>query len=162
MRGTLTGVLRTLLVVGGFLLLAGGIVTLAFPSLLGVAGIVETSDGAGFTTLLGSESVGASLRGIVWGMTLAAAGLALPGRSTVGLVREQPFTARQRKFVLVGAVLVVGLPVARRVARQFGYESLLVAVLVPVLSVVGGILVVLGASGGLQQAQQVPVENQNS
>lgn len=154
MRGAFSAVCRTALVGGGVALLGVGIVTLALPDLLSAVGVGETGTSTGLLGLLWSETARLSLRAIVWGLTVVAAGLALPGRSAFGLVGEQPFTARQRLFVWTGAALVVGLPAARRAARTVAAVPPLVSLAVSALSLLGAVLVLLGTSGGLQQTHR--------
>ena len=157
MRGTFGAVVRTVLVVGGFVMLLGGIVTLAYPpALSGLAG----GDGSATTASrgVGPQATGSglgpsllvSLGGIVWGMTLVAAGLAMPGRSPYRLVAEQQFTGRQRAFTLLGAFLVVGLPLVVWSATQTGLRSSTAVLGSGLLSIVGAILVLFGTAGGLK------------
>lgn len=157
MRGTLGAVLRTALVVVGFVVLFGGIVSLAYPPLLsGVApgdGPAATQSrstdlratGGGF-----GPSMFVSLGGIIWGLTIVSAGLAMPGQSPYRLIREQPFSPRQRTFTLLGAFFVVGLPIGVWYAIQTGVRSMPAVLATGVLAVVGGLLVLFGTAGGLK------------
>lgn len=166
MRGTLGAVVRTALVVGGFVLLFGGIVTLAYPPLL--SGIAFDDDAAsGDARGTGPQTPGGgmgptlltSLGGIIWGMTIISAGLAMPGRSSYRLVAEQRFTGRQRAFTLLGAFLVVGLPLIVWYALQNGLTSSTVVLGTGLLTIVGAILVLFGTAGGLKYQ---PRNRQNS
>ncbi|MFD1587037.1 hypothetical protein ACFR9U_08575 [Halorientalis brevis] len=164
MRGTLGAVVRTVLVIGGFAMLLGGIVTLAYPpALSGLAG----GDDAGTASARGAgpqatglgPSLLVSLGGIVWGMTIVAAGLAMPGRSPYRLIAEQQFTGRQRAFTLLGAFLVVGLPLVVWSAAQTGLRSSTAILGSGLLSIVGALLVLFGTAGGLKYQ---PRKRQNS
>jgi hypothetical protein len=162
-RGTLGAVARTVLVVGGFVALFGGIVTLAYPPLLsgyvGSSGLEGTRGTGPAVTSLFGPTLFTSLKAIIWGMTTVAAGLAIPGRSSMRLLGEQPFTRRQRVMTLLGAVLVVGLPNGIDLAVRFGVGSIGLFAAAVLLTLVGVVMVVLGTSGGLKYQ---PRTRQNS
>ncbi len=165
MRGTVGAVLRTALVVVGVAVLLTGIVTLAFPQLL----TVLSDDGRqelrvpsqrGGTPGWGMESLVTSFVGIVGGLTIAAAGLAVPGRSSWLLLREQSFTRVQRISVLMGASFAVGLPSLLLAGFDFG-NSLFALLGSVLLAFVGALMVLVGTARGLQTSQRRPPD-QNS
>ena len=166
MRGTLGAVVRTVLMIGGFVMLLAGIVTLAYPPSLTA---VAPGDGTATTPSRGpgpqqpGGAVGptlfVSLGGVIWGLTLVSAGLAVPGRSSYWLVAEQPFTRRQRVVTLLGSFLVVGLPLVVWSAVQTGLESVALILATALLAVVGAVLVLVGAVRGLKYR---PRARQNS
>jgi hypothetical protein len=164
-RGTVGAVVRTALVAVGIAVLLTGIVTLAFPQLL--TGIVDggqqeprVPSQRGGATSWGMDSLVTSVVGIVAGMTITAAGLAVPGRSSRLLLREQAFTRTQRIAVLLGAVFAVGPPALLAAGFDFGNSlfALLGAVL---LAFVGALMVLVGTTRGLQTSQRRP-PSQNS
>ncbi|WP_335999750.1 hypothetical protein [Halorientalis halophila] len=156
MRGTLGATVRTALVVGGITVLVAGIVTLAFPSLL--TGLLESGQEErlpqqrGQTPGWGGDTLLVSFVGIVGGLTVTAAGLAVPGRSPYRLLREQPFTRAQRVSVLLGAFFVVGLPALLAAGLTFG-DSIFVLLGTVVLVFVGALMVLVGTARGLQVSQ---------
>ena len=165
MRGTVGAVLRTALVAGGIAVLLAGIVTLAFPQLLtglfegGQQG-PEVPSQRGSVPGWGMDSLIRSLLGIVGGLTITAAGLAVPGRSHRRFLREQPFTRAQRISVLLGAFFVVGLPSLLAAGVTFG-NSLVTLLGTVLLSFVGALMVLVGTTRGLRTSQRRP-PGQNS
>jgi hypothetical protein len=164
-RGTVGAVLRTALVALGIAVLLAGIVTLAFPQLL----TVLPDDGQqeprvpsqrGGTPGWGMDSLVTSFVGIIGGLTITAAGLAVPGRSSWLLLREQSFTRTQRISVLLGASFAVGLPSLLMAGFDFG-NSLLALIGSVLLAFVGALMVLVGTTRGLQTSQRPP-PNQNS
>jgi hypothetical protein len=151
-------VLRTALVVVGIAVLLTGIVTLAVPQLL--TGLLESSQQEpripsqrGAAPGWGMNSLLTSFLGIVSGLTVTAAGLAIPGRSRGRFLREQPFTRAQRLSVLLGAFFVVGLPGLLAAGVTFG-NSIFALLGTSVLTVVGALMVLVGTARGLQTSQR--------
>jgi hypothetical protein len=158
--GTLGATLRTAFVAVGFVVLFAGIVTLAHPPLLGsLAPGLDAGTGTGTGAQTGGgvgPTLFLSLGGIVVGLTVISTGLAMPGRTPHPLIGEQPFTRRQRAFVLLGAVLMLGLPVAVWAVLQSGVRSLALVLAAAVLIVVGALLVLVGTATGLKHGPRPP------
>lgn len=160
MRGTIGAIVRTVLFVGGFVLLLGGIVTLAFPQLLTTV-LFEQAQPAqperqslGGIAGSGGPTLRVSMGAIVVGMSTVATGLAIPGRSPLRLVPEQSFTLGQRLYTLVGVFLFLCFPPLTWVAtRDFGITPVLYFASLP-LALVGVLLLVLGTVRGLQYRPQ--------
>lgn len=165
MRGTVGAVLRTALVGLGVAVLLAGIVTLAFPQLLtglpdGGQHDPQVPSQRGGTPGWDTGSLVMSVVCVVGGLTVAATGLAVPGRSSRLLLREQSFTRTQRTSVLLGASLSIGLP--SLLAAGFDFGNSLLALLGSVLfSFVGALMVLVGTARGLQMSQRRPPD-QNS
>jgi len=158
--GTLVGTARTGLVVVGFVALLSGIVTLAYPPLLvgyvtpgepeGLTSPGETSErGTNNSATLFGPTTQTSLVGIIWGLTLVAVGLAIPGRSSFGIDAQSSFTRKQRIYTLVGAVLVIVVPLAVGLLIQTTGQYVIAIFPAGFLAIIGGILVLLGGSRGL-------------
>ncbi|MFB6084449.1 MAG: hypothetical protein ABEJ94_09415 [Halorientalis sp.] len=164
MRGTVGAILRTVLVAAGIAVLLAGIVTLAFPQLL--TGLLDGGRAERVPGQRGSapgwdtDTLLASVAGIVGGLTITAAGLAIPGRSSRLLLREQAFTRAQRLSVLLGALFAVGPPALFAAGLDFG-NSLLAALVAVLLALFGGLLVLVGTVRGLRTSQRRP-PGQNS
>lgn len=157
-------VLRTALVAVGIVVLLTGIVTLAFPQLLSDPLADEQEPRVpgqrGQTPGWGMDSLMTSLGGVVGGLTITAAGLAVPGRSRRWSLREQPFTRTQRIFVLLGAFFFVGLPSLLMAGLDFG-NSIFALFGTILLAFVGALMVLVGTARGLQTSQHRR-PNQNS
>lgn len=158
-------VLRTALVGVGFAVLLAGIVTLAFPQLLAEPLGAEQQEREipsqrGRTPGWGMDSLTASFAGIVSGLTITAAGLAVPGRARGWVLREQPFTRTQRLSVLLGAFFAVGLPSLLLAGFDFG-NSIVALLGTVLLAFVGAVMVLVGTARGLQTSQNRR-PNQNS
>ncbi len=165
MRGTVGAVVRTALVAVGIAVLLTGIVTLAFPQLLtavleGGQQEPDIPSQRGRTPGWGMDTLVTSIVGIVGGMTITAAGLAVPGRSSRLLLREQAFTRTQRISVLLGAVFAVGPPTLLAAGIDFG-NSLFALLGSVLLAVVGALMVLVGTTRGLRTNQRRP-PSQNS
>lgn len=145
---------RTFLVVVGFVLLFAGIVTLAYPPLLPNAGAGDATGEIGVDRDVPTSAAGPTLFtsfvGIAWGLTIVAAGLAIPGRASGWIVSEPEFSRRQRTMVLLGSSFVVGLPAITVLAGTVGFQSLLLVVATVVLAPIGTILVTVGVASGLK------------
>jgi hypothetical protein len=156
-RGELGAVVRTGFVLVGFVVLLAGIVTLAYPPLLtdfvfggGQATPSPQTGPAGVPTGTSGPTLETSMVGIVWGLTLIAAGLAIPGRAGFGVRHQSSFTRRQRWFTLVGAVLVIAVPAAVGGVIFTTNRYAIAAIPTALLAVIGGILVLVGGSNGLK------------
>ncbi|MFB6166219.1 MAG: hypothetical protein ABEJ31_13755 [Haloarculaceae archaeon] len=154
MSGSLGATVRTALVGAGFVLLFGGILTLAYPPLLALVGMhsqaVTGTVGRRGTAAAMGPSLFVSFLAIVWGLTVVAGGLAIPGRTGGRTVPQPPFTARQRRWTLLGATLVVLVPLGFGIAYSADPGLLLGFVPVVLLALVGSILVTVGFAKGLQ------------
>lgn len=157
MRGELGAVVRTGFVVVGFVVLFAGIVTLAYPPLLtdfvfgGAQATPPPQTGpAGVPSGSAAPTLETSFVGIVWGLTLVAAGLAIPGRAAFGIAHQSSFSRRQRWFTLVGTTLVIAVPAA--VGGLIATTNQYAIAIIPtaLLALIGAILVLVGANGGLK------------
>jgi hypothetical protein len=156
-RGELGAVVRTGFVVVGFVVLFAGIVTLAYPPLLtefvfgGAQAAPSPGTGsAGVPAGTSGPTLETSMVAIVWGLTLVAAGLAIPGRASFGIRHQSSFTRRQRWFTLVGAVLVIAVPAGVGGLVVTTNQYAIAAIPTAVLALIGGILVLVGGSNGLK------------
>jgi hypothetical protein len=148
---------RTLFVAVGLLIFGVGLVSLVFPPLL--TPFLGSSAGGGATPQqlpgskspgMGIASLGASFVGMVVGLTLASAGVAISGTASYPSVPDPRFSSRQRKVVLVGAFLVLGLPTVFALVLPLVPSLFLAGIPVLLLAVVGALMVLVGTSGGLQ------------
>lgn len=157
MRGELGAVVRTGFVVVGFVVLLGGIVTLAYPPLLldfvfdGAQAAPSPQTGpAGVPTGTSAPTLETSFVGIVWGLTLVAAGLAIPGKASFGIRHQTSFSRRQRALTLVGALFVIAVPTAVGALVLTTNQHAIAIIPTALLALIGTILVLVGANGGLK------------
>ena len=150
MRGTIGATCRTLLFVAGIGLLFVGIFTYAFPPLgaavMPAAGVDSNPDPAAPG---GGPSTLPSIAAIAGGLLVTGTALAVPGRSSLPLVREQRYTIRQRGMVLLGGVLSVAVPAALFALVRTDQTYAIWLIPGAILALVGGLLVLAGTVSGL-------------